>query len=173
MTTVVVPFAGRVGKTRLHPDASVRAALSRAMLDDVLAVCAEIGAVRLATTPGGQGHAVASALRDIAGPVLIVNADLPCATPDALAALRDAGTAIVEAADGTTNALSLSDAASFASLYGPGSAARFRAHLGAVTLDLPALKDDVDTFDDLVRLQHTCGPRTRAALAALRIEATA
>jgi 2-phospho-L-lactate guanylyltransferase (CobY/MobA/RfbA family) len=57
-------------------------------------------------------------------------------------------------------------------LYGPGSAARFRAHadrlgLGVVTVALPGLVDDVDTLADLRGLQPRLGSRTHAALASL------
>ena len=109
--------------------------------------------------------------------ILVVNADLPCATPhDLLALLGSApsgGMALVEAADGTTNALALSAAAQFRDAYGPGSAARFRAHaesLGVccVTVTLPNLADDVDTLDDLHRLEGRLGRHTAGALASLR-----
>jgi 2-phospho-L-lactate guanylyltransferase len=99
--------------------------------------------------------------------VLVVNADLPCATEADVralaAALPDQGVALVEAADGTTNALALSSGDLFRPLYGPGSAARFRA-LGAVAASIPNLRDDVDTVDDLERLHDRLGRHTRAAL---------
>ena len=80
--------------------------------------------------------------------------------------------ALVEALDGTTNALSLPAPDAFAPLYGPGSSDRFRAHavsLGveAVSVAVPNLADDVDTMDDLTRLQLRAGPRTQACLAEL------
>ena len=53
--------------------------------------------------------------------------------------------------DGTTNALGLSDTSLFAPLYGPGSAARFRALVEhSADVDRPGLRDDVDTPADLV-----------------------
>ena len=58
------------------------------------------------------------------GHALVVNADLPAATASALRRLAEAGLALVEAPDGTTNALSLPDPGLFAPLYGAGSAAR-------------------------------------------------
>jgi len=78
----------------------------------------------------------------------------------------------VEALDGTTNALSLPSADAFAPLYGPSSADRFRAHAGslgveAVSVVVPNLADDIDTMDDLTRLQLRAGPRTQACLAEL------
>src|SRR3954468_17326157 len=95
MPTLVIPFAGAAGKTRLHESADVRAALAMAMFEDVLAACRPVGPVRVVTPgpvdapdaelvadPGaGQGAAVAAALAGVEGPVVIVNADLPCAVP--------------------------------------------------------------------------------------------
>lgn len=166
MATVVIPYAGASGKTRLHESAEVRGALAAAMLEDVLAASRAIGPTRVAGQSGGQGAAVAAALADIDGAVVVVNADLPCATTADIAALANAAPALVAAADGTTNALSLTSAADFEPLYGPGSAARFGVL--ARPLSLPNLADDVDTMDDLERLEHRLGPHTRAALAELR-----
>ena len=192
MTTVVVPFAGTEGKTRLDTSRSTRRELSLAMLADVLAATAvlgrtlvvtadvdggavadEAGAEAVADPGGGQGVAVAAALELAADEqVLVVNADLPCVVPVDLRALLAAipahGLALVEALDGTTNALGLSAPEVFAPLYGPDSASRFRAlPVEAVAVVVPNLAEDVDTLEDLERLQPRCGPRTQAALAAL------
>jgi len=80
--------------------------------------------------------------------VLVVNADLPRATAADLESLAAAAPALVAAADGTTNALALTDPAAFEPLYGPGSAARFEA-LGLRPVDLPNLAADVDTLADV------------------------
>lgn len=190
MTTVVVPFAGSEGKTRLDAPRRVRQEISLAMLSDVLAAATVIGrtvvvtgdaeggtvasgagAEAVADPGGGQGAAVEAALADIsAGPVLVVNADLPCAVPEdlrsLLAAIPSHGLALVEALDGTTNALGLSEPRLFAPLYGQDSATRFRElPLETVTVDVPNLAEDVDTLADLERLQRRCGPRTQAVLA--------
>ena len=127
---------------------------------------------------GGQGEAVATALRGVeSGPILIVNADLPCVQARDLLALLGAlpggGLAVVEAEDRTTNALALAAAHLFAPLYGPGSAERFRARaarLGVpfVTVEIPNLAEDVDTLADLERLEDRLGPRTAAELGQLR-----
>ena len=196
MPTVVIPFAGGKGKTRLHPSSRVRAALSLAMLCDVLAAAVTVGRTRVVSPDrraldaaveqgaeavgdpgGGQGAAVHAGLDGLEpGPILVVNADVPCVVPHDLRSLLAStpvdGIALVEALDGTTNALSLPAAETFAPLYGPDSAARFRAHaaslgLAAVSVALPNVADDVDTLDDLDRLQLRCGPRTQACLAEL------
>ena len=205
MASIVVPFRGLEGKQRLAPlPDRIRAAVADAMLADVLAACAEVGptlvvapesaheavrravpaaGVEVVADPGhGQGAAVAAALASVAdGPALVVNADLPCVTARDLYALLGAlppgGVALAEAADGTTNALALTSPALFEPLYGPGSAARFRA-LGespaaAAAVPIPNLIDDVDTVDDLRRLGPRLGPRTADTLAALDLRAGA
>ena len=196
MTTIVIPFAGVEGKTRLHASSPVRREFSLAMLGDVLAAARVVGDVRVVTAdadgaavaneaeaavlddPGrGQGAAVQAALRGLdPGAILVVNADVPCVVPDDLRALLAAtpagGIALVEAHDGTTNALSVSAPEAFAPLYGPGSAARFRAHaesigVESVAVAVPNLADDVDTLADLQRLQLRVGPRSQACLSSL------
>ncbi len=152
------------------------------MLGDVVAAALEVGPVVVVTDdpavvpesasvvddPGvGLGAAVRAGLELVGGHALVVNADLPCATPGALRRLAAAGLALVEAADGTTNALSLPEPALFAPLYGPGSAARFLAHAPFERVDIPELRVDVDSEADLHGLTLPLGPRTRALLAVL------
>jgi 2-phospho-L-lactate/phosphoenolpyruvate guanylyltransferase len=196
MPTVVIPFAGAEGKTRLHSSTRIRRALAHAMLCDVLAACVPIGRTRVVTPDeegaeaardagadvvedpgGGQGAAVQAGLEDVGpGGILVVNADVPCVVPhdlrSLLAATPAGSLALVEALDGTTNAVSLPSPDAFAPLYGPSSSDRFRAHgaslgLEVVSVSLPNLVDDVDTMDDLTRLQLRAGPRTQACLAEL------
>jgi 2-phospho-L-lactate guanylyltransferase (CobY/MobA/RfbA family) len=180
MPAVVVPFRAENAKRRLVPAPDdVRTALATAMLDDVLAACEVVGTTIVAGGDEGQGEAVATALREIdARPILVVNADLPCARPrdllTLLGALPEDGLALVEALDGTTNALALASPQLFAPLYGPGSAERFRARaaklgVSAATADIPNLADDVDTLADLERLEGRLGPGTAAALDRLRL----
>jgi 2-phospho-L-lactate guanylyltransferase len=174
---IVIPYRGDA-KRRLSP--SVRAALAVAMLGDVVEAARELGRVLVVTDdaavvpagveivldPGdGLGAAVALGLAHVEGHALVVNADLPAVTPDALRQLAEAGLALVEAPDGTTNALSLPNPSSFAPLYGPGSADRFRAHAPFATVSIPELEADVDSDADLERLRARLGPRTRALLA--------
>jgi 2-phospho-L-lactate/phosphoenolpyruvate guanylyltransferase len=160
MPTFVVPYRLN-GKTRLGD-----AEIARAMLDDVRAACAPLGEVLVCDAPGGQGQALAAFLEDMSGPVVIVNADVPCAVTAELEALAAAAPALVAAADGTTNALALTDARDFVPLYGAGSAGRYGATLSARALDLPGLRDDVDTWADLVRVGERAGPNTRRRLKA-------
>jgi 2-phospho-L-lactate/phosphoenolpyruvate guanylyltransferase len=196
MPTVVIPFAGANGKTRLHSSAGIRRALAQAMFRDVLAACVEVGRTRVVTPDeesadaareagaevvadpgGGQGAAVLAGLAGVEpADVLVVNADVPCVVPDDLRALLAAtppgGLALVEARDGTTNALGLRSGDAFAPLYGPGSSDRFRVHgaslgLEVVSVSLPNLVDDVDTMEDLAGLRLRAGADTRASLAEL------
>jgi 2-phospho-L-lactate guanylyltransferase len=197
MVGVVVPYRGTRGKSRLALPDEERARLALAMLEDVLDAASSVGpAVVVTADPeaaaiapevvrdpgGGQGAAVAAALESLPkdGLALVVNADLPCATPLDLTALTAAtppdGLALVRARDGTTNALGLATPDNFAPLYGWGSARRFREHAAARSLSccdacLPNLVDDVDTVDDLGLVEARVGPHTRAVLAALRVAA--
>jgi len=151
----VIPFHVN-GKTRLGDRE-----LAQAMLADVRAAAGE---AVVADRPGGQGAALAAVLADLDGPVTIVNSDLPCVTASELQQLSAAAPALVAAGDGTTNALALRDARDFQPLYGAGSAVRFEQELGARPLDLPGLRDDVDTWDDLERVRDRVGEHTRAYL---------
>jgi len=198
MSSLVVPFRGAKGKSRLEPlPGKARSALARAMLADVVEACLGVGPTfvvapsgveapgsRLIVDPGGgQGAAVQAGLDAAAlvsgglGPFLVVNADLACVTPRDLLALAGAtpvgGLALAAADDGTTNALALSAPDQFRPLYGPGSAARFAALAGSRRVDAPNLIDDVDTLADLERVCARLGPHTRAVLASLRLCAAA
>jgi 2-phospho-L-lactate guanylyltransferase len=199
MAVMVVPFRGLAAKQRLTGlDLGTHRAVVLAMLADVLAaattvgdtvvvtddddgrrVAAEAGARVVDDPGGGQSAAVAAALVPLENDaVLIVNADVPCALPQDLRALLAAtplgGIALVASADGRTNALSLPAPNLFEPLYGPRSAERFQraAHgrgLETVAVAIPNLADDVDTHEDLDRLQFRAGPQTQAALHGLRL----
>ena len=196
MAQIVVPFRGVSGKQRLETSDEVRSTLALAMLGDVLTACVATGRTLLVTADadaraladelgaeivddpgGGQGLAVAAALERVEdGPVVVLNADIPCVVPHDIRTL--AGTAelgavgLVEAEDGTTNALAFPRASLFAPLYGAGSADRFRDHaqahgVAAVAAVIPNLADDVDTLEDLARIGLRAGPRTQAAVGGL------
>src|SRR6476620_8917248 len=142
MPTVVIPFAGAEGKTRLHSSTRIRRALAHAMFCDVLAASVVVGRTRIVTPDvraaeaagdlgaevvpdpgGGQGAAVQAGLEGVEpGGILVVNADVPCVVPhdlrSLLAATPAGSLALVEALDGTTNALSLYAPEAFEPLYG-------------------------------------------------------
>lgn len=159
MTTYLIPY--RIGgKTRLGDPK-----LALAMLSDVTEAVNELAEEALVVDgPGGQGEAVAGTLAVSHGPVTILNADLPCVTSAEIEQLTAAAPALVAARDGTTNALALRDVGDFKPLYGPGSAARFAKHLGAISLDLPGMRDDVDTWDDVERVRDRVGKHTHQYL---------
>jgi 2-phospho-L-lactate/phosphoenolpyruvate guanylyltransferase len=196
MEQIVVPFRGVSGKRRLDVPDQVRSELALAMLGDVLGACVAVGRTLLVTgddaaraladelgaelvdDPGrGQGPAVAAALGLVQDQrLLVLNADLPCVVPRDIRTLADVAElgalGLVEAEDGTTNALALPRPALFAPLYGAGSAERFRAHAEAngvlaVAAVIPNLADDVDTLEDLTRIGLRAGPRTQAAIGQL------
>ena len=196
MEQIVVPFRGASGKRRLDVPDEFRSQLALAMLGDVLSACVGVGRTLLVTADaaagalaldlgaesvddpgGGQGAAVVAGLQLVQDlPVLIVNADLPCAVPHdvrTLAGIAELGAVgLVEAEDGTTNALALPRPLLFAPLYGAGSAERFRAHAEAngvlaTAAVIPNLADDVDTLEDLTRIGFRAGPRTQAAIGQL------
>jgi len=197
MATIVVPFRGSDPKQRLAVDDPARRALGDAMLADVVAAAAAVGHVLVVAPAGtsvppevthvpdprhGQGAAVEAGLAaataaGLPGPYLVVNADLPCADPRDLLALAGAvsgdGLALVAAADGTTNALAFHDPSLFAPVYGPGSAERFAALGPSTVLDAPNLIDDVDTLDDLTRLQGRLGEHTGRVLDSLDLQSAA
>lgn len=193
MPTVVVPFHGAEGKSRLAQlPHEVREVLGRAMLADVLDACRPLGplyvvtptppprpAATIVADPGcGQAAAVRAGL-DAAvadgapAPFVVVNADLACVTTSDVHALVEAipdhGLALAAAADGTTNAIGLATPELFAPVYGAGSAARFAMLAPSCLVVRPNLVDDVDTVDDLERLGGRLGPNTRAALAELQL----
>ncbi len=195
MATVVVPFRSNDPKQRLDGLSGVgRSFLAHAMLADVLAAAVPVGDVLVVASesqqlpagvthvgdPGrGQGAAVQAALAaaGAVGPVLVVNADLPCAGTRDLLALAGAmpaeGLALVAAADGMTNALALTDGTLFEPVYGAGSAERFAALAPSRLLDVPNLADDVDTVEDLIRLRDRLGSFTRRAVEALDLPSAA
>ena len=162
MTTYLIPY--RIGgKTRLGDPK-----LAQAMLSDVTDAVNELAEEALVVDgPGGQGEAVAGTLAVHRGPATILNADLPCVTSAEIEELTAAAPALVAARDGTTNALALRDVSDFKPLYGPGSAARFAKHLGAISLDLSGMRDDVDTWDDVERVRDRVGKHTHRYLSQL------
>jgi 2-phospho-L-lactate guanylyltransferase len=184
VASVVVPFRATSAKSRLDSlDEDARADLAHRMLRTVIAAATAVGPTVLVTEvdatcaralasehgvevvddPGeGQGAAVEAGLAAVAEwPALVVNADLPDVEPRDLFALLgvmpEDGIAIAPAPDGTTNALALARPGLFEPVYGPGSAARFRAHaeqrgVDCAELDAPALARDVDSAAELAHI---------------------
>lgn len=142
-------------------------------------IAADAGADVVDDPGGGQGAAVAAAIGLFpSGRVLVVNADVPCVVPydlrSLLAATPPGGIALVASEDGRTNALSLPDPHLFEPLYGPRSAERFQRaardlDVEAVAAAIPNLSDDVDTREDLERVQFRAGPHTQAVLQGLQL----
>ncbi len=189
---VVIPFRAG-GKSRLPEE--LRREVALAMLGDVVEAAVAVGEVRVVTADpagglvagelgaelvddrgDGQGGAVAAALEGADGICLVVNADVPRVRPSDLAALavspRLGRVSLVEAVDGTTNALGLPYPEVFMPLYGPGSARRFHAHADALGLEVDELAlgnlvADMDTVADLDRWGKRSGKRTRALLGVL------
>ena len=184
MASVVVPFRATSPKSRLDAlDEGARSDLAHRMLGQVIAAATAVGRTILVTEEGatcaralaaehgvevvddpgeGQGAAVEAGLAAVTEwPVVVVNADLPEVEPRDLFALLgvmpEDGIAIAPAPDGTTNALALARPGLFEPLYGPGSAARFRAHadergVHCAELVVPALARDVDNVAELAHV---------------------
>ena len=180
----IVPVRGRDGKSRLDRllAADERARLVEAMLSDVLTACRGARSVErvLVVTPDaaivpdgvetlrdeGAGHeeAVAYALMDPRARegALVVMADCPLATPDAVDRLAAAArpVALAPAKDGGMNALALEELDALDPVFGVRGAAREtvnRARMRAVepaVLDEPTLAFDVDAPEDVWKLRE-------------------
>jgi 2-phospho-L-lactate guanylyltransferase len=119
---------------------------------------------------GDLNRALSSAVASLAGQrVAAMLGDLPCLLPgdldQALASVTDAGFVADAAGTGTT-LLAVADPSRFHPRFGPASRA---AHQGLgiaeVTLDVPTLRLDVDTAEDLAAaVRLGIGSHTRAVL---------
>jgi 2-phospho-L-lactate guanylyltransferase len=130
------------------------------------ALAREHGAASIEEVEGGLNPAIAHALAALkaqgAGGALIVHGDLPLLAPDDIGALLEAhpgspGVSFAPARDGGTNAMLLAPPDALAPAYGEGSFARHRAAaegrgLPWATVDLPGLRLDIDTPEDLAEL---------------------
>lgn len=126
----------------------------------------------------GLANAVQAGITTVTeGPVAVLLGDLPALTPtDLSCALRAAAALLCRGADQIvvpdqdsigTVLLAARTPAQLTPTFGGASAAA-HAGLGAVRceLDLPGLRRDVDTLDDLIAVSLIgCGPDTRAILA--------
>ena len=200
VTVVVLARDPRTAKTRLRRalDPAARARLAAAMLDDVLAAAVATGWPVLVVTDarsiGAQARAAGAramvaqprgtrdgarrgairAVRDGAGAVLIVAADVPLIRAADLRRIAAAGrrSEVVIVPDrrrSGTNALFLRPPARIAPQFGAASLAAHRKAAGPAgrVLAVSRLALDVDTPADLAALRRAkrrAGPRTRAAL---------
>jgi 2-phospho-L-lactate guanylyltransferase len=159
-------------KTRLAPTLSPpeRDRLAQALFDRVIGVLAASPAVgRISVLSEarparadldwlpdrGLGLNAELQALEIAGPRLVIHADLPLVTPDdveALLAVARGGGAIAPDRHGTgVNALALDAGFSMEFRFGPGSFARHQEQAGdrLAVVARPGLALDVDTPDDL------------------------
>lgn len=200
VTVVVLARDPRTAKTRLRSalGQAARGRLAAAMLDDVLAAAVATGWPVLVVTDArsiagraraagaratvvdargtrdGARRGVSRALRDGAGAVLIVAADVPLVRAADLRRIAGAGrrSEIVIVPDrgrSGTNALYLRPPSRIAPRFGPSSFAAHRKAAGAAgrVLAISRLALDVDTPADLEALRRAkrrAGRRTRAVL---------
>ena len=173
--------------------ATVLRAVSAAALEPVVLTsderaCANLpeGVRTLAESP--ERHGLSAQLEDAAErlgrtELLILHADLPLASSEALlalvkAALQAPSATLVRSRDGGTNAMLLRPPGRFTLAYGSGSgdlheAAARAAGLAVLRTDVPALALDLDTPTDVRRLLATPAGRASEAgryLAVLGVE---
>ena len=155
-----------------------RVRLMRGLLAGVVSAAREAGVERVTVVTGlplkgyevwddrglAWNDALAAAMTEVvtAPLVAVISADLPLIRADdveeLLAATPERGIAIARALDGGTNAVAMRPPGLVRTRFGePGSAA-LHAALGVphVVVDLPGLAFDVDTPEDLTRMQTAC-----------------
>ena len=158
--------------------AEERAELMRSLLERVVDVVREAGVERITvvTAESMEGYdvwhdrglawndALATATTEIVtAPLMaVIAADLPLVRPDEVEELLEAtparGIAIARALDGGTNAVAMRPPGLVRTHFGEASSAAVHAGLGVehVVLDMPGLAFDVDTPEDLARMQAAC-----------------
>ena len=147
------------------------------------ALAGEFGAALLADDGSGYNAAVRLALASLeagaAGAAVVIPADQARAQAaelrTALDAVAAAEVVLVPSLDGGTGLLGLRPPDAIAPAYGPGSATAHREAAGRAgrelaELALPSLERDVDTVEELLRIERPpgppLGPRTAAFVAA-------
>ena len=155
-----------------------RAELMRTMLEHVVGEVREAGIERVTvvTAEPLEGYevwhdrglawndALAAAIAEVVTEPLvgIVSADLPSLraeeVEELLAATPERGIAIARALDGGTNAVSMRPPGLVRTHFGELGSAAVHASLGVdhVVLDVPGLAFDVDTPEDLAKMQTAC-----------------
>jgi 2-phospho-L-lactate guanylyltransferase len=171
----IIPFKPKNPKTRLScvMEQAEREAFARAMLSDVLgavraAGCAptlistspfEHPAARVVEDPAGLDDSLNRVLAQAQGPVLIIMADLPLATPEAVRRMigTDAQMAIAPGLGGGTNAIFVKEPSRYhVNYYGASfckhMAIAAEAGLACEVTDSFRLHTDVDEKEDLVEV---------------------
>jgi 2-phospho-L-lactate guanylyltransferase len=158
--------------------ADERAELMRSLLERVVGVVREAGVERITVVTAepidgydvwpdhglAWNDALATATAEIvtAPLVAVISADLPLVQPDEVEELLEStparGIAIARALDGGTNAVSMRPPGLVRTHFGERGSAAVHAGLGVehVIVDLPGLAFDVDTPEDLARMQAVC-----------------
>ena len=158
--------------------ADERAELMRSLLERVVGVVREAGVERITvvTADSIEGYDIwldrglawndalaAAAAEVVTTPIVaVISADLPLLQPDEVEELLEAtpaqGIAIARALDGGTNAVSMRPPGLVRTHFGEPQSATVHAGLGVehVVVDLPGLAFDVDTPEDLARMQALC-----------------
>ena len=158
--------------------ADERAELMRSLLERVVGVVREAGVERITvvTAESIEGYDIwldrglawndalaAAAAEVVTTPIVaVISADLPLVQPDEVEELLEAtpaqGIAIAHALDGGTNAVSMRPPGLVRTHFGEPQSAAVHAGLGVehVVVDLPGLAFDVDTPEDLARMQAVC-----------------
>ena len=174
---VLVPLKRIDPKSRLADELPLeeRVRLMRRLLAGVVAAVDDAGVEQVTVVSGltlkgyevwddrglPWNDALAAAIAEVVTAPLvgIISADLPSVTGDEveelLAATPERGIAIARALDGGTNAVAMRPPGLVRTHFGEPASAAVHAALGVdhVVLDLPGLAFDVDTPEDLARMQ--------------------
>jgi 2-phospho-L-lactate guanylyltransferase len=177
---VLVPLKRIDPKSRLAGELPLdeRVRLMRSLLGGVVAAVREAGIERVTvvTSLRVKGYevwddrglpwneALAAAMAEVVESPLaaVISADLPLLRPEEVEHLLEAtpgrGIAIARALDGGTNAVAMRPPGLVRTHFGEPRSAAVHAVLGVdhVIVDLPGLAFDVDTPEDLARMQAAC-----------------
>jgi 2-phospho-L-lactate/phosphoenolpyruvate guanylyltransferase len=177
---VLVPLKRIDPKSRLADALPLeeRVQLMRGLLAGVVSAAREAGVQRVTVVTGlslkgyevwddrglAWNDALAAAMTEVvtAPLVAVISADLPLIRADdveeLIAATPKRGIAIARASDGGTNGVAMRPPGIVRTHFGEPRSAAVHASLGVphVVVDLPGLAFDVDTPDDLARMQAAC-----------------
>ena len=177
---VLVPLKRIDPKSRLAGELPLeeRVKLMRSLLERVVGVVREAGVQRITvvTAEPIEGYDIwldrglawndalaAAAAEVVTSPIVaVISADLPLVQSDEVEELLGAtparGIAIARALDGGTNAVSMRPPGLVRTRFGEPQSAAVHAGLGVdhVVVHLPGLAFDVDTPEDLARMQAVC-----------------